>query len=59
MLLEEKIDEERRRRRRRKRDREGGVGDMGVGVIDYMMREMCEASSDGEDQSTTMHLIIM
>lgn len=56
MLLEEKIDEE---RRRRKRDREGGVGDMGVGVIDYMMREMCEASSDGEDQSTTMHLIIM
>lgn len=50
MLLVEKIDEE----KRRNRDREGGVG-----VIDYTMREMCEASSDGEDQSTTMHLIIM
>lgn len=47
------------KRRRRKRDREGGVGDTGVGVIDYMMREMCEASSDGEDQSTAMYLIII
>lgn len=42
-----------------KEERERCVGVTVVGVIDYMMREMCEASSDGEDQSTTMHQIIM